>query len=160
MSETSSLSDFLEEAEKLLLYDMEAAAVYQAGSYFFAPHQMGFLKIVSDHGETAAVTPEQVRRLTDLHMETMAGYVNMLRDAGREEEQGDFGSEALARQLCEDMYCSVSMEASLRQHIRYCALAGMDYEGRIREMYRENRLPCRDKREGKRCFEELKRRLL
>lgn len=160
LSERSPLSGFTEEAKKLLLYDMEAAAVYQAGSYFFAPHQMVFLKIVSDYGETAAVTPEQVKRFMDLHMETMADYANMLREAAREEEQGDFGLEPLVKQLCRDIYGSVSMEVSLRQHIRYCALAGMDYEGRIQGMYRENRLPCRNKREGKRCFEELKRRLL
>lgn len=32
------------------LYDMEAAAIYQAGSYSYGPHQMLFLKMVSDHG--------------------------------------------------------------------------------------------------------------
>ena len=32
------------------LYDMEAAAIYQAGIHFFGPHQMIFLKIVSDRG--------------------------------------------------------------------------------------------------------------
>ena len=32
------------------LYDMEAAAVYQAGAYYFGPHQMSFLKVVTDHG--------------------------------------------------------------------------------------------------------------
>lgn len=32
------------------LYDMEAAAVYQAGAYYFGPHQMTFLKVVTDHG--------------------------------------------------------------------------------------------------------------
>ncbi|MCI8634329.1 MAG: hypothetical protein HFJ05_01835 [Eubacterium sp.] len=144
----------------LLLYDGEAAAVYQAGSYFFAPHQMAFLKIVSDCREAAAVTPEQVRRLTDPHMGALAGYVKMLYEIGQKERQSDPVPEALLKQLCRDLYCSASMEASLRQHIRYCILAGIDYEGRILEMYRKNRLSCRNKREGKRCFEELKRRLL
>ena len=35
-----------------LLYDMEAAAVYQAASMFLGPHQMNFLRIVTDDGLT------------------------------------------------------------------------------------------------------------
>lgn len=31
---------------------MEAAAIYQAGNYYYAPHQMLFLKVVTDHGTT------------------------------------------------------------------------------------------------------------
>ena len=38
------------------LYDMEAAAVYQAGRFFFGPHRMMFLKVVSDHGADGTVT--------------------------------------------------------------------------------------------------------
>ncbi len=159
-SETARAPVFLEEEKPFFLFDTEAAAVYQAGSYFFAPHQMAFFKIVSDCRETAAVTPEQGKRLTGLHMEDLADYVKMLDKAGRKEGQGEPVPEVLLKQLCRDLYCSAAMEASLRQHIRYCILAGIDYEGRILKMYRENGLPCRNKREGKRCFEELKRRLL
>ncbi len=35
---------------EIFLHDMEAAAVYFTGSYFFSPHQMHFLKVVTDHG--------------------------------------------------------------------------------------------------------------
>lgn len=35
-----------------ILYDMEAAAVYQAASMFLGPHQMNFLRIVTDDGLT------------------------------------------------------------------------------------------------------------
>ncbi|MEE1377573.1 MAG: hypothetical protein UF438_02500 [Oribacterium sp.] len=35
-----------------LLYDMEAAAIYQAASMFLGPHQMNFLRIVTDDGLT------------------------------------------------------------------------------------------------------------
>ena len=148
------------EPEHFFLYDMEAAAVYQAGSYFFAPHQMIFFKIVSDNGDAGSVTPEQVKRLIDLHIDALADYVQHLLAIAQEEEEKEPVPEAAIEKLCQDMYCSVSMKASLQQHIRYCALAGIDYEDRIGKMYRENWLPCRNKREGKRCFEELKRQLL
>ena len=43
-----------------LLYDMEAAAIYQAASMFLGPHQMNFLRIVTDQGlsESEAVAPQ------------------------------------------------------------------------------------------------------
>lgn len=53
------------------LYDMEAAAVYQAGAYFFGPHQMMFLKIASDNGAVNATPKKQAELLNiDRLMET------------------------------------------------------------------------------------------
>lgn len=37
-------------AEDYDLYDMESAAVYQAGNLFLGPHQMSFIRVVSDRG--------------------------------------------------------------------------------------------------------------
>ena len=36
--------------EAVVLHDMEGAAIYQAGSYWLGPHQMSFIKVISDHG--------------------------------------------------------------------------------------------------------------
>ncbi len=51
------------------------------------------------------------------------------------------------------------MYDSMKQYIRYLALAKVDYVSLIRELYEKKLLPCKDKREGKRRFEEFKRRL-
>lgn len=149
------------------LYDMEAAAVYQAGSYFFAPHQMMFLKIVSDHGEGRRLSADNARRCMQVHKDSIAAFLEQLLKAGRSSQaekndrlQKEKTAEKRCRSLCEDMHCSQTMGHVLRQHIRYAVLAGMDYEHVIEELYREGRLPCKDKREGKQCFEELKKRLL
>ena len=32
------------------VHDMEAAACYEAGNFYYGPHQMIFLKVVTDHG--------------------------------------------------------------------------------------------------------------
>ena len=40
-------------AEGYDLYDMESAAVYQAGNLFLGPHQMSFIRVVSDRGTEA-----------------------------------------------------------------------------------------------------------
>ena len=65
-----------------------------------------------------------------------------------------------AQRIGADMHCSAVMRASVTQQLRYAALAGINYQGIIEEMYQAGELPCKDKREGKRCFEELGRKLL
>lgn len=146
------------------LYDMEAAAVYQAGLYYFGPHQMSFLKVISDYGDGEKVTPELVMELMEGHMEEISEYLNLLRKAGGCEQEGancpDSRLQKEADLLCTDMHCSKTMEAALRQCIRYGILSGADIEGVRKEMYFEGKLPCKDKKEGKLCFEEFKRRVL
>lgn len=152
------------ETVPFLLYDMESAAVYQAGAYYFGPHQMGFLKVVSDGGNTDAVTPAQIQSLIGRNMDSIADYTETLQAAAREGHpderfRKDTTQKALAK-LCLDLHCSRTMAESVRQYIRYCILSGTDHVSVLEEMYRSGRLPCKDKREGKQRFEELKERLL
>lgn len=145
------------------LHDMEAAAIYQAGSYFFGPHQMIFLKLVSDHGMSEAVSPEQVTCLMEAQKDPLCDFIRQLLDFASEHANREHGldpeQEALYEKLCADLHCSKVMGDSLRQHLRYFALTGMDVDSVIQKMYGEGMLPCKDKREGKLRFEELKRRL-
>ncbi len=143
---------------------MEAAAVYQAGRFFFGPHRMMFLKVVSDHGADGTVTAEQVHRQMETHRDDICNYIRFLLAIGRE-GQGRLWrllpeEEELVRELGNDLRCSETMRGSLRQYIRYLSLTGVDYRTVIRTLYEEGKLPCHSKREGKQCFEELKRRLL
>lgn len=145
------------------LYDMEAAAVYQAGSYFFGPHQMVFLKVVSDAGAAGAVSKGQIERLLEACQERLFAFVEQLRviACGNAQKEGGLSQEkkALAARLCADMHCSEAMENALRQCLRYLELAGTDYVSAIEGMYEEGLLPCKDRREGKLRFEELRSRL-
>ncbi len=159
----SAKNNLGEEAD-FYLYDMEAAAVYQAGSYYLGPHQMSFLKIVSDNGNCQDVTPRQIQELVGQNMESISQYITGLKAILREESQSDIlqsrPAQAAYEKLCLALHCSSTMAGALRQHLRYCALSGVDYGSVVEEMYREGKLPCKDKREGKQCFEELKKRLL
>lgn len=145
------------------LYDMEAAAVYQAGSYFFGPHQMMFLKIVSDGGAAKGVSEKQVEHLMETYQDVLFDFVEKLLVVTHRNTQKESRlqqeTEILFEKLCTDMHCSKVMRDSLKQHIRYLALTGTDYTSVIQDMYREGLLPCKDKREGKLRFEEFKRRL-
>lgn len=145
------------------LYDMEAAAVYQAGAYYFGPHQISFLKVVSDNGNAQNVTPRRIEHLIDENMEDLAGYITNLQAIAQSERQDEIFQKETAEELerlCLDMHCSRTMSESLRQHLHYCILSGVDYASVLEEMYREGNLPCKDKREGKQRLEELKKRLL
>lgn len=146
------------------LYDMEAAAVYQAGACYLGPHQMSFLKIVSDNGNTGNLTSEQIERLVSQNMDALTDYTENLQDITGREYQNDIFQESSrgqeTEQLCLDLHCSRTMSQSLHQYIRYCILSDIDYSSVLEEMYSSGRLPCKDRREGKQCFEELKERLL
>lgn len=148
--------------EEILLYDMEAAALYQAGSYFFGPHQAGFLKVVSDAGREQPVSPKKASALIESHAGPVAEYIARLLAAGRfecrrgavKEEDEEF------LRLSQEFCCTRAMSESLARLTGYCGLAGIDYAGVARSMREEGYLPCGNKREGSVCLEEFKRRLL
>lgn len=145
------------------LYDMEAAAVYQAGIHFFAPHQMIFLKIVSDNGKAAEVSKEQALLLMENYQDSIIDFIMQIaaitqKNSCRKSELCA-DEERLFETFCADLHCSKAMRDSMRQYIRYLALSGTDYISMIRELYEKKLLPCKDKKEGKQRFEEFKRRL-
>ena len=143
-----------------VLYDMEGAAVYQAGSYFFGPHRMSFLKVVSDNGDGETVTPKQVEELMGRCAPPIIQYVRKLQEIILVEKSQKSNLKAHTMQLiekvCEDLCCSKTMEASVWQHFRYLLLTGVDVETIIAGWYEEEKLPCQNRREGKKRFEEFK----
>jgi len=145
------------------LYDMEAAAIYQAGARFLGPHQMIFLKIVSDRGCAKEVSKEQAAHLIEQYQDCIFDYIGQLLVITQKNESYKNGlrqeEEKLIETFCTDLHCSKAMRDSVKQVIRYLTLAGKDYRCAIRDMYEKKLLPCKDKREGKVCFEEFKRRL-
>lgn len=163
-TETAPAETELSEETEFFLYDMEASAVYQTGACYLGPHRMSFLKAVSDDGNGGKVTPGQIECLIGNNMEALADYMAVLRRIIHEECQEDIFQESRLQEnlakLCRDLHCSRVMSESVRQYLRYCILSGVDYASVLEEMYREGKLPCRDKREGKQCFDELKERLL
>lgn len=149
------------------LYDMEAAAVYQAGIRFFSPDRMLFLKVVSDFGIAGQerMTAEALTGLLEQHVKEVAAFLTNLREAADEEEtlrndgilQED---ETVLERLFAALHCSQTMRASARQYITYAALTGYDWKAELEEWYARGLLPCKDRREGKVRLEELKQVLL
>ena len=149
------------------LYDMEAAAVYQAGIRFFSPDRMIFLKVVSDFGIAGQerMTAEALTGLLEQYVKEVAAFLTNLWEAADEEEtlrndgilQED---ETVLERLFAALHCSQTMRASARQYITYAALTGYDWKAELEEWYARGLLPCKDRREGKVRLEELKQVLL
>lgn len=145
------------------LYDMEAAAIYQAGAHFFGPHQMSFLKIVSDNGAVKAVSKEQIPHLMEQYQEDIFDYIRQLeaitQTNGCRKNELHQEEDRLIETFCTDLHCSKAMRDSMRQYIHYLTLAGIDYISVIQDMYEKKLLPCKDKREGKLYFDEFRKTL-
>lgn len=146
-------------SHNMALYDMEAAAIYQAANLYVGPHRMGFVKVVSDNGDIEGLTPDFIKKLMAEAVDEIASYVDMFvtdtHDMCRAEESTQF-----TNQLCKDLHCSKVMENQVRQLIKYLSLEGTDYMTYINRLYDEGRLPAHDKKNGKVCLDEIKRELL
>ena len=148
--------------------DLEAAAIYQAGNYFYAPHQMLFVKVVTDHGNAM-----QMQTFSETMQEAagaFAAFVRTLLQMQEQSRQEQQKREALRRrakqdtaQWAEALHASETMKAQIGQLLWYLALD----DGKCRqaeELYagyvRAQRLPAKDRREGKKILEELRARFL
>ena len=172
--EIVTVARVLNEGRDSVVYDMEAAAVYQAAAFFVGPHRMHFIKLVSDAGER--VDQSKITELFALQEEKICGYIDMLLSACADKASiddktkgkniadsnatDDTKSAWNIDRLISDMRCSKVMGDQLAQLIKYCRLSGIDYKAVLDEYYTKGLLPCESKREGKKCLFELKQRLL
>lgn len=174
------------DSHNMALYDMEAAAIYQAANLYVGPHRMGFVKLVSDNGDIEGLTPDFIKKLMAEAVDEIASYVDMfVTDAGnwhndklnsgknnsiQQQHMEHYSlnddmcraeeSTQFTNQLCKDLHCSKVMENQVRQLIKYLSLEGTDYMTYINRLYDEGRLPAHDKKNGKVCLDEIKRELL
>lgn len=143
----------VDEQEKRL-YDMEAAAIYQAGNYYYGPHQMVFIKAVLEHGCTKEVFEPVCR-----YIETLCAICCIKKAEQQDLEMLQQKAKEEAVLWGEQMHCSTVMQAELLQLLYYWKLTGTDYVMFFYDYQRQGRLPAKDKREGKKILDELKGRL-
>lgn len=157
--EIVTVARVLNEGCDSVVYDMEAAAVYQAAAFFVGPHRMHFIKLVSDAGER--IDQSKITELFALQEDKICGYIDRLLSACADKAPMDDTQSSwnMDRLIC-DMRCSKVMGDQLAQLIKYCRLSGIAYKAVLDEYYTNGLLPCESKREGKKCLFELKQRLL
>ena len=149
---------------KNILIDMEAAGVYQAAIQYVGTEHIIILKVVSDEGEPQKVTPEFIYNLFMENGEEMIQFFNMLCSQQQMEEEWSkffsFTQTDWIEKVCSDMHCSETMRNKVKHLFYYMDITGIDYHKKIEQMYLDKRLPCNDKREGKKCYEQLEMELL
>lgn len=175
------------EHSEIVLHDMEAAAIYFTGSYFLSPHQMHFIKMVSDHGadydgksaDEKARFLKEYEELLQENLPKLLSYLDVLLSYEETRMETGFMENEHSGAACsfykegkilyfqeelENIYqefcCSQTMKHSVLQCVKYWSLMQIDYEKELQGMRAVGELPCRDRREGKKKWEELKEKLL
>lgn len=162
ITEPDILKNGLDNLEEEGLHDMEAAAIYQAGSYFLEPQKMSFIKVISDFGQGKNIHAKELTEIMKMATEPFLEYLMecMERDVKNTQADKQQIREQELEDLCQQLHCSQTMRTIVGQCIKYWSLAGIDYPTVLRQMREQKKLPCENRREGKKRLEELKRKLL
>lgn len=160
--------------EKLLLYDMESAAVFQAANFYLAPEDFFFLRCVTDFGvnpgeetdflsSSSLLWKEKMQSLLQKEEEKVLRLIRFLQEKSierRKEEEGELAFQQQLQSLSESLHCSFVMEKQLERLLRYAVLQGISPE-EVRE-YLERNFGGKegDKRAGKKALSSLKEWIL
>ena len=135
--------------EKLLLYDMESAAVFQAANFYLAPEDFFFLRCITDFGVsssegTAFFSPvswqEKMQSLLQKEEEKVLRLIRFLQKKSierRKEEEKETAFQQQLQSLSKSLHCSFVMEKQLERLLRYAFLQGISSE-EIREYLERN----------------------
>lgn len=149
------------EKQDVKLYDMEAAGIYQAAAYFIKPHQIYFLKIVSDYGMEQGPNSMGITELVEKNMPVITSWIEQLSMLSEPDKPLFTTEEArLIENISSRLQCSVTMEHKLVQLLHYNKLVHGNLDHVMKELNSIYDTQCKTKAEGKRCFEQLKERLL
>ncbi len=144
------------------LVDMEAAAIFQAGSVFYRPDQMFFVKVVSDHLEDKRIKPERITCLMQENLSSITGWMHELHQESTEDSSIFSPEEKHSlEKVGKKLRLSVTMIHQLYQMMHYYKLQNGSFTARVDAFLKTNQpLPCKTKKEGKECFEQLKKEFI
>ena len=146
-----------------LLYDMESAAIYEAGSIYLGPHQMHFLRFVTDTG-TEQVSRQRLEARAGEAADVILPYITKLQEfmrmlQARQSIQTPEQEMEISR-LGEELHCSAAMYHELRQYLKFAILSGLHWESVVDALRKTGKLPAGDRRAGKKVLNEIKHAIL
>jgi len=141
------------------LADMEASGVYRAGMLFFQPHQMFFVKIVSDYLQFDKIDSNSVNELIERNMPEIASWITRLHNSMMDTPPlFTPDEEKMLAEVSKNLRLTVSMQNQLRQAANYYKLQHGSFSAHLSSfLEKENVLPIENKYERKKCFEKLMR---
>jgi len=147
----------------IVVTDMEAYGIFHAGSVFYQPHQMFFFKIVSDYETGERISSSDAAALVACNMGRIAEWTVQVHNELSEEQLFDFSDEerALLKKASDYMRLTVSMQHRLNQLMKYHKIQHGSFAGKLADFLDEKlKEPCRSKNEGKKYFEEFRKRFV
>lgn len=134
------------------VHDMESYAMYDAGARHLGPHQMVFLRFVSDlNGQ---VTREDIQTASSQYADEVCRAIRILQKCAIPEEEKD---ESVLEAFIGHIHCSASMEAQVRQLIRYGRLVNLPVDDWMKQGMEAD---CKDRENGKKVLHALQERIL
>ena len=156
-----------------VLADMEGYGGYQAASVFLPSHRIFTWKVLSDYGNTEALTAETISGLLTPHADTILSWLDFVSSpsAGIRTTAAEPPSFSTFWKLAETFGYSASQRQRLRQLLRYAALTGHSETDLLTGLSDAIQIqpskppvfsfhPAQRKQEGKRILYELEQRLL
>ncbi|SMC33079.1 Nucleoside phosphorylase [Oscillospiraceae bacterium] len=135
------------------VYDMEGAAFFISASNFLSPDRILLFKTVSDPGDPDIVTADYCRSLLEPSVQDITALIGDIVSSF----EGDpyLAADTMACKYSEELHCSEYMRNDLNRLIRYALSSGVDIAS-----YIDERLPIRDRIEGKKVLEDVRKMLL
>lgn len=148
----------VEEKAQETLVDMEASALYQAASVFFKPHQIFFIKVVSDYLNTENIDKDFISNIIEKNVDKVIEWLNHIKDNFHySREVLTQYEEELIKKVSENLKMSATMENEFKQLIVYHKLLDNDITELLNTYLK---VECKSKNEGKMYLAELKRRIV
>ena len=144
--------------QKHTLIDMEATGVYEAAAVFLEVQQLIFVKVVSDHLNQTEISADEIKEYMSNAAKKIDAWLKQfnkadlrVKDIWTEEDEG------LYKTIVEKLKLSVTMAYELKQIMHYAKCQGKNL---LELLVPYKNMSCNSKKEGKQCFEELRRNIM
>ncbi|OPJ62272.1 hypothetical protein [Clostridium oryzae] len=140
------------------IIDMEGAYIYGAASIFLYQHNIHIIKIVSDNMEPSSVSAEYIEKVIDESLDKIQNWIDSRKSLNKNEQ------ELLSKEELEKIkLIEHNLNLSETMKIELYKLA-LNYKIRKLEINNELdsylQLKCSSRKEGKRYFGEIRKRLM
>lgn len=139
-----------------MLYDQEAYLIFQSAQNFIGPHQINFLKIVSDDGNFNKDTiannifkyiKQNCSKIDSYLYENNKIFTNLINNQ----------KQINVKKFSKDLKCSKSLDEQLKQLIKYAICIGFDVDCYFKKLYEKGLIPSKNKQQTIDIINNLKK---
>lgn len=136
------------------IYDMESSAIFEAASRFIGPHQMSFVRFVSDH-DAKSVKAKDIEKKAEFYYPHVKRLIEEILAFQKQKERTE-KEDDLIDIFSLKIHATHTMKEEIRQIVRYAKASGIDYQKIMLEC---TKAEISNKEEGKKVLNIVKRRI-